>query len=216
MQADAILEIALKMYSTCRTYSDVGEVKVVPPIGHSDIKFRTQFARPDKFRFEWARWHPYFGQEGSEIENAIWSDGEQTKSKIQGKVETRDGLASALAAAAGASSGAALRISSILMPELMPLTRSWHLLNNLVLLPDQTIISQLCYHIRATSISENDTDIWIAKEGMLLRRIREQKLSNEAFVEGRYIYECTYTEVKMNEDLPSEIFHRARRKRDYQ
>jgi hypothetical protein len=216
MEAAAVLEVALKVYSKCRTYSDTGEVKMVPPIGHSDIRFRTQFVRPGKFRFQWSRWHPYFGPEGSEYEHSIWTDGEQTKSKIQGKVEARDSLAIALATAAGASSGAALRISSILMPDLMPLTRSWHTLNDLILLPDEPVNEAMCFHIRGSAVSEGDTDIWISKEGMILRRIREHKLSNEAFVEGRYIYECTYSEVMMNEDLPAEIFHRARRKRDYQ
>jgi hypothetical protein len=216
MQAASILEITLKVYSKCRSYSDVGEVKVIPPIGHSDIRFRTQFLRPGKFRFEWSRWHPYFGPEGTEYENSIWTNGEEIKSKIQGKVEARDGLASALAAAAGASSGAALRISAIVMPELMPLSRSWHELRDLVLMDDELVNGVLCFHIRASLVSEKDTDIWISKEGMILRRLREQKLSDEPFVEGRYIYECTYTDVKMNEDLPVEIFQRARRKRDYQ
>jgi len=107
---ELILKNVQETYRGFESYSDVGTVGLVPPIGKTSLEFRTYFEKPSKMRFEWRSWHPYFGKDKPANESVVWSaDGEQAHMWFLGNLKHSE-LMSAVAGATGVSSASVLMI----------------------------------------------------------------------------------------------------------
>jgi hypothetical protein len=185
--ASEILRRASKRYSECASYSDFGTVKQSD--NKNSIKyFRTYFVRPNKFRFEWIGYHPYFGKKGGENFYALWSDGERTFVSFDfqdNRVEEVENLRRAAAGASGISSGAVWTIYCLLNSEESACESEFLHLSDYHPFTPWPFGDKRCYALRGTSCRDNggDTDIWIRRSDFSLHKIRQRKIITVANVE---------------------------------
>jgi hypothetical protein len=169
----SILNKVRETYLGFSSYSDSGTVKIVPPIGKGKAtEFKTYFVRPDKVRFEWNSWHPFQGDLDSPMKSAIWSDGERSNILFMGDQKGTDGISLAIAGATGVSSGSVHMILKLLFPEGIQITGVWHEMQNVKLLDDEEIGGSCCYHLIGETKRPDDTEAWISKNNLVVRRLR--------------------------------------------
>lgn len=121
--AAAILRRARERYARLKTYQDHGNVRFTLLGSVNEVTFETAFVRPDMFRFEWSKGHPFPPLRHFVTRSAIWSnaDGAFTWTRYPGRDATmrKDAsLAMSVAGATGVSSGAAHTAATLLMPDL--------------------------------------------------------------------------------------------------
>lgn len=180
MDAAAILQKVRETYLSIEHYSDLGEVTESPEISKTPLQFKTYFSRPDKVRFEWRDWHPYFGKDRSPDESAFWTDGRSTTSWSFRKLEEEESLSMAIAGATGGSRGSVLMILKLLIPDCVDLNTVWYEFQNIKLLQEEIVGGVSCYHLVGSCTNNDDTEVWISKEDFMVRRLRDHfTLSNE-------------------------------------
>jgi hypothetical protein len=172
MNEVSILNCVQATYRGFQSYADTGTVETVPPIGKTPTEFKTYFIQPNKVRFEWRAWHPYFGKEHPPEENVIWSNGERSHSFFLGKQNSPDGISLAIAGATGVSSGSVHMILKLLFPECIEISRVWYNMQNSRLLEDAEINGSQCYHLIGETKLPDDVEAWIGKDDMIVRRLR--------------------------------------------
>ena len=94
-----------------------------------------------------------------------------------------------VAGATGLSKGAVHIILNILSPESLGLDSPWHEMIDVRRLDDQALDLPAgsssngsvrdCYCIRGTSRAADDTDVWVEKDTLIVRRIRETSVITE-------------------------------------
>src|SRR3990170_3310227 len=115
---ETILLRMARVYRTCQSYRDSGEVRttLLTDGGRagSDRPFHTAFARLDRFRFQFT--DPGLGERSSAY--IVWSDGTEVRSWWDAKPGVRrpESLQAALAVAAGVSGGSSIRVPGLLLP----------------------------------------------------------------------------------------------------
>jgi len=180
MEAADIIDRFAKLYAACSTYHDVGVVNTEGDSAGNVVKFKTYFARPSKFRFQWTSHHPAFGAERSQTFNIVWSDGIRSRSYYRGDdpeavEEEEESLELAIAGATGVSSGAAVNVPALLLVDIRADCRSLLELTDLVLVREEEIHGHWCYVVEGGyEIGRRDTELWIDKESFSLRRISER------------------------------------------
>jgi len=230
--AERILKNVQDAYLGFDSYSDIGTVERVPPIGESSVEFKTYFVRPMKFRFEWSDWHPHWGKEHAARQSMIWSDGNHSYSWLLGEVISEPVLR-ALAGASGISSGAALKILRLLNPEWAGSNPVWYKMQDSRLVNEEVVDNICCSHLLGKTLKPDDTEVWIDKYDQTIRRLRintnmtaeehvEQWASRLAdfkkwgmptndlpkapFQPVKYYQEYSYRHVTINEPLSDELF----------
>jgi VWFA-related protein len=114
-----ILARASSVYSSCRSYSDEGEVSIRINAGFGSPRpmvqhFSTAFVRPDAFRFEFRA-----GVTSHELHFIAWKSGPLEKA-YRPMVFQQSGIDETLLSLYGPSFGSSLTVPALLMPDLFP------------------------------------------------------------------------------------------------
>jgi len=231
MNAESILKSVIEKYRSFSSYADVGTVETLPSQTKSEIEFKTYFMRPNKVRFDWRDWHSLDKTTPAD-ENAIWSNGKNSYAWFLGELEHEESLGLAMAGATGVSSCSVLMILQLLFPECVETNSVWFEMQNMQI-ESQELTGLHCYHLVGTETKPDDTEAWISKEDLIVRRLiskteitaEEDRAFFEETVEmlkaeGRpkeywptkptgarkYYDEFNYQEVKINEPIADAIF----------
>ena len=175
--AQEILAAMAQTYASCKSYQDEG--RVIKTFFETDgtrtveIKFKTAFVRPDRFRFQYTD-QDQFKKERSYI---IWRKAGDVKSwwDVMPGIKTNDSLALALARATGVSSSSAHTIPVLLLPDETMGRRLTDLLE-----PrrgaDEAVAGEDCYQIIGYFDAQDrriPLSIWISKSRRLVLKIEK-------------------------------------------
>jgi outer membrane lipoprotein-sorting protein len=230
MTPEHILNKVIDTYASMESYSDVGTVDRVPPIGQTSLEFKTFFAKPNNMRFEWRSWHPHFGKDEPANESVVWSNGDQSHMWFLGKLRHYE-LVSAVAGAFGVSSMSVAMISNLFLAERLEYRGEWTTMRDIKMLSDENIGNFCCYHLVGSTEEPDDKEAWVSKEDFVVRRLRTLTGITEAVnaqraamleqmrqpsmqipikkkCAGQQFYlEYNYTEVAVNQPLPDDLFN---------
>jgi outer membrane lipoprotein-sorting protein len=201
LTARSIVKRMSIQYARASSYQDTGVAMIVT--GDNDgqsrraIKFKTYFARPQFFRFEW-RGFPINTPE--ETFNIVWSNGKQTFSYYSWDnpaVEKKEDIGLGIASAVGVAGGAAETVPSLLIREIgmFRLTE----MTKLTIVGEENFEGEDCYIIRGYHPFNFPIDIWISKRDFLLRKEKEPGS------DGSYEIEI-HRDIKLNEKIPPKLF----------
>lgn len=176
MESSSILEIMAEKYANCKSYSDSGTVVATGLCGIQEVTFKTHFLRPDKFYFEWSSYHPYFKKAGPKYRDLIWSNGLQTFEffHFNESPVLVPNLRTAVAGATGISDMSVVIVFPLLLPGAIDLSRTILTLKSVARLADERIDGADCYHLSGIWVVEDDVELWISKEDLAIRRMRDQ------------------------------------------
>ena len=230
-----ILGAMVARYSSCASYQDSGLVRTLPGeslrAGGAEgslllsasaaadgvlVSFKTYFARPRLFRFEWRS-----SSIPASREAAVWSDGKKDYRWMpevfpkSDRFMLYDGapLRFNVDDALKSSSGAIFFIPSLLMEDIAPIPFGELLehMTELSLLPEERIDGEACYVIGGR-ISAAPWTLWVGKETHLLRKTRTLYTSasfHETLKKGlvkSYTAEEIHRDIKIDEKIPEETF----------
>jgi len=171
-----LLEEVVKTYASMESYSDRGSVTQQVHPGDPILKteFSTLYKRPNLFRFEFFRPHPYPPLRHLVTRHVVGYDGFGAYSLKQAHdsdptLQARDDLSHALAGAAGVSSGSVHTIGRLLL----------HEVNGLSMLDlveprfgaELEIAGAACHRILATLPSGGERELCIEHGTLLIRRV---------------------------------------------
>jgi hypothetical protein len=183
-----------------RSYQDRGVVLTKFPSKQvsDELTFVTFFRRPDRFRFEWIRHHPYEGLRHVRTQYVIWTDGTGAfrYPDRDGKVEPEESLGMAIAGATGVSKGAAHTVSRLLMaevggfmlPELQRLT-----------LGESSCDGVPCHRIGGYHPHGDFYEVYVGRDDLLLRRVSEPGCGTVASDEIR-------RDIRVDEPIDDQVF----------
>lgn len=190
-----------KQYAGVRSYQDTGVVQTISsqPNGQAEvdeiIAFKTYFARPIQFRFEWIEDNyppPNF--------NIIWSDGRETFTYWEpNPVEKEEDISRGIAGATGVSRGSAHTVSVLLL-EVVSGFRLTEM-KNISLVREEQFEGEDCFVVRGFHPFGFPIDLWISKNDFLLRKTRERDDETKSWDEE------IRRNVKINEAIADEMFH---------
>jgi hypothetical protein len=173
MDPREILSRLSEKYENCQSYSDCGVADFLD-IGQSNerILFRTTFARPDGFQFEWQDHGPCRGK--SENFSILCSMHGVTCTLNRWGLEKKRNLAESISGAAGCSAGAAHYVPALLMHEILDESRHWLKLSGLRLIGSELINQTECYVVRGRWFNNDDCTLWVSMTDDTLRRVRRE------------------------------------------
>lgn len=202
MQATHILDRLAEKYAQCSTYSDRGVVDFDGSAGNKEqLLFRTLFARPNYFSFEWQDYGPARGK--SKDFSILWSKDRKTKTLYLRAYE-RDfdiprTLQFAIAGATGCSAGAAHRIASLLREDVRENTKNLLQLTELELIREEKLLDQECYVIAGSLSKYHDYTLWISINDFSLLRIYEVCYTTAKEWKERF------KEIRANQELMAKL-----------
>jgi outer membrane lipoprotein-sorting protein len=200
--AKSIVRKMAAQYATASSYQDTGVVMDVKGEAASQseivIKFKTYFAHPHFFRFEWTARNIVTSEEQLSV---IWNDGKQTfayYSWDDPAVEEKEDIGSGVAGATGVSRGSAHTVPALLMKEIS----GFRLIemSKLSVLGEERFEGEDCYVVRGYHPFNFPIDMWISKRDFLLRKTKE------ASDDGSHQIEI-HRDVKLNVKVPRETFN---------
>ncbi len=181
-----IIQSALDMYSQCTSYSDTGIVSQKREKANRAIKFKTVFERPNKFRFEFRKYHPYFGPSGPEWVSVVWSDGITHNLCATNRIKDYEDLRGPIAGATGISSSSAFLVPTLLIPNIFEDLPLWLKLQNAEILSNEECDEQTCYVIRGERKIHSEYTVWIDVQQFCIRKILSvSKMTGERAKEMR-------------------------------
>jgi len=222
-----IINNMLATYKTASSYQDTGEAIVVetdpklvqgaPRVGKVLVSYRTYFARPRMFRFDWK------SSRTRSREASIWSDGKKIYQWMPSVVtrddtfdlSTREHLDMAIMDAERYSSGAVFPLISMFIKEANVVTSFADILDmatELALLKEESVEGEACYVIKA-NLSGAPWTLWISKQRRLLRKTRTAYSygsfdeSVETGVRHEFVAEETRRGIKINEPISKDVFN---------
>jgi hypothetical protein len=176
-EAKQLLAEVVKAYASMDSYSDVGSVteQVHPGDPALRTEFSTLYKRPNLFRFEFSRPHPYPPLRHIVTRHIVGCDGFGAYSLQRGHeseptLQTRDDLAHAVAGATGVSSGSAHNIGRLLLHEVAGM--SILDLINPQFGAEMEIAGARCYSISARLPKGGERELCIERGTLLVRRVR--------------------------------------------
>jgi outer membrane lipoprotein-sorting protein len=210
---ETILLSMARVYRTCRSYRDSGEVRGVLRVedgrAGSRRPFATAFVRPDRFRFEFT--DSGLGERTSSY--VVWIEPEGVRAwwDAQPGIRGVESLKEALGTASGISGGSSTRVPALLLPRQVgegpPLATADRL-------DDATDRDVPCFRIkgrpravpytvttggRVLTVQDESVTLWIARGTFLLRKVEEWKDY------GSYTQETVTTyEPEIDVDLPAD------------
>jgi outer membrane lipoprotein-sorting protein len=186
---ETILLKMARVYRTCRSYRDSGEVRttLLTDGGRagSDRPFHTAFVRPDRLRFQFT--DPGLGERSSAY--IVWTDGTQVRSWWDAKPGVRNAgtLQEGLGVAAGISGGSSNRVPALLLPGTIgqgpPIIAAERI-------QDGSDRGVPCFRIRGKSqktpytltmggqtltVQDESITLWIDRTTLLLRKVEDRK-----------------------------------------
>ncbi len=200
--AQSIVEKMAVAYANASSYQDTGVIEHLKGDGASQhetvIKFRTYFARPHFFRFEWRDRDIVRSEERLSV---VWNDGQQTfgyYSWDDPAVKKKDNIDLGIAGATGVSRGSAHTVPVLLMGEVggFRLTQ----LINLSMLGEEEYEGEDCYIVRGYHPHNFPIDMWISKQDFLLRKVKRPNDNGSYDLEIR-------RDVKLDVRIPPEFFN---------
>jgi len=201
-QAQNASEVLVKMasvYATCRTYSDEAVTKsTVLGAGEKHSAFRTNFVRPNNFRFEvWLN----SDKPGKGHSAGVWRNGDVVQmpgvSSFGGALNLP--FDSALARMAALSAGGSLTIPQLLLPREFR-TMGWlNLIVNPNISGEEKIDGKPAFRIDGTLLGQPLT-LWIDKNRYLIL-----KNARRVLVGDRIEDSTTQYKPKLNEEIAPEI-----------
>jgi len=200
--AQSIVEKMAAQYANASSYQDTGVVMdvkgEVASQSETVIKFKTYFARPHFFRFEWTDRDIVTSEETLSV---VWNDGKQTfayYSWDDPAVKKKEDIGLGIAGATGVSRGSAHTIPALLAEEVggFRLTE----MSNLSILGEEKFEGEDCYIVRGYHPQKFPIDMWISKRDYLLRKTKEPEKDGSNEVEIR-------REVELNGKIPPELFN---------
>jgi len=186
---ETILLKMARVYRTCRSYRDSGEVRttVLTDGGRagSDRPFHTAFVRPDRFRFQFT--DPGLGERSSAY--VVWTEGDEVHSWWDAKPGVRNAgtLGDGLGVAAGVSGGSSVRIPGLVLPGSVG---GGLLVVAAERMPDATDRDVRCFRIKGKSqrtpytltmgsqtltVQDESITLWIDRATLLLRKVEDRK-----------------------------------------
>lgn len=169
--AQHLIELTCKKYAECKSYSDVGVACTDNDAAIRDIRFKTAFARDDRFRFEFRQYHPHLGKSGPDTVSVVWSNGTSHTfcSSIIGSKDFGS-LIGPVSAATGISAASVIHIPSILMPDLIAINPVWLQLEGARILKEEKLDDKKCLVLMGfRRVSEYS--VWIDSEKFCIRKI---------------------------------------------
>lgn len=232
--AREILNGMVTQYRTLSSYSDTGDVIVAqadpkiarlqnisfqrpPRAGETLVSFRTYFARPKLFRFDWK------SSRTQSRDASIWSNGKQIY-EWTGELGTlEDGftlntskhLDMTIMDAARTSAGAVYPLISLFIKEANVVTSFADILGmatELALVKEEPVEGENCYVINAT-LSGAPWTLWITKQRKLIRKTRTVYSygsfdeSVRTGVRKVFVAEETRRDIKINEPISKDVFN---------
>jgi hypothetical protein len=200
--AQKIMDGVFSVYASCDTYADEGQVRTVF-LEKSERRivikpFKTAFARPGRFRFEFKLRR---GDEGWDRFIAWQQDGTvRSWSAFDKRVKGEEWLPAVLVKFTGISNKAALTIPLLLMPDLLK-ARSLSSLTGLRLDGEEKIDGRPAYRVKGEYPRNNTATVWVDKEKLLVLRIHERKQINDIEVEQTTDYRPRINVEVSAEDL---------------
>ncbi len=181
MTAAEILARVASVYSSCRAYSDEGEVSTKFDIAFSKpmiYRFSTAFVRPAAFRFELRsgvgnKESRYVAWKAGDLEKAAWPIGVRQESID----ETLLGLS-------GVSQGSALTVPALLLPDLFRGKGLFASLGEITLHGEEKVDGHRAFKIEA-ALQDDDLKFWVdANQFLILKFSQKSRL-------GRFDQETT-------------------------
>jgi hypothetical protein len=215
-------------YKHASTYQDSGTVSVVepepkiahhvtrqrPPFTGTLVSFKTYFASPDMFRFDWK-------PAKSPRESAVWFDGKDVyrwMPSMGARSETfalfrSKYLSTTVDEAARYSSGSVFPIISMLVEKtsVVSFDDLLQLAPTMTVTKEESVNGELCYVIN-TNLSGAPWTLWVGKQTNLLRKTRTVYSYGsfhervEKGVRREFFAEETRHDIKINEPISKDVF----------
>lgn len=201
LSAHQIIEKMGETYRMCLSYQDSGLIQKTPikPSNKQEVQkpFKTYFARPHLFCFEWKEKIP---QKEETLLYAVWNNGKETYTYWElGKFEKESSLEQAILANAGISSSGISTVPLMLINQ----ERSF-ILKSLIdetLVRDDVIDGVKCYVIQAKYEKlGREVELWIGKDDFLLRKLKRKLWSGA-------ISEEVHKNIKLDQKISKKIFN---------
>jgi hypothetical protein len=212
MSARQVLDRSAKVYASCSSYLDEGQVKDLyiqkDNIQRDNIQrdnrqrttikpFSTAFVRPAQFRFE------FKNRRGEEEWDSFiaWQNGEHIilRSALHVGDKNEPDLITPIARLTGISSGSALTIPRLLMPYLLNAGRSIMSLTELKPVAEESLDAVAAYRIEGKDFQGTPVTLWIDKERLLILKIYQKKRIRDFEVETTTTYK-----PQVNVHVPSD------------
>jgi hypothetical protein len=186
---ESIVLSMARVYRTCRSYRDSGEVRGVVRVeggrAGSSRPFATAFVRPDRFRFRFT--DSGLGERTSSY--VVWIEPEGVRAwwDAQPGIRGVESLKEALGTASGISGGSSTRVPSLLLPRQVgegpPLATADRI-------DDGTDRGVACFRIKGRpravpytvttgghvlTVQDETVTLWIERSTFLLRKVEERK-----------------------------------------
>jgi outer membrane lipoprotein-sorting protein len=164
-------------YAALDSYTDTGDV--VTYLGKKRVAaqtdFKTFFVRPDKYRFDCTRRHPYPPLHHIVTDCVVWYDGQVSKTYNSKRGVTIDeDITMSIAGATGVSSGSASTVSQLLIPVV---AESCFLLADAETLEEpvfESVEGIGCWKLTVKQEWREDVDeVFLGAEDYLIRRISQ-------------------------------------------
>jgi outer membrane lipoprotein-sorting protein len=197
-KVEDILRRMADQYSEAESYQDKGFVQVTvakPSTSRPKIlnTFRSYFARPGFYRFEWnSDAEPKSGW------NVIWTTGDFFSTlDINGKPELEISRGTTIAKATAVTRGASQTVATLLTGTV----RGFRVSNILdaELIRDENFEAENCYVIRGRHPLGFEIDLWVSKNDYLIRKIRQINGDGSFQEEIR-------RDIKLDEPIAPEVF----------
>lgn len=228
----AILREMVARYAGLSSYRDTGFVQTLAagsPLANGPVRsafldaslrgeplvsFKTYFARPRQFRFEW--------RSNASRESVVWSDGRRSYGWMPSgafgdegfTLDRSDELRYYIAEAQRSSSGAVFFVPSLLMKELdygPPFGEMISSMTEPSVVKEEKFDGEVCYVISGNILGAPWL-LWVGKESRLLRKTRTTYTSasfHELLEKGKTkvtLAEEVHRDIKVNERLPALTF----------
>lgn len=191
-RAQALLQQSRSAYAALKSYRDQGTVRYDVLGSTQEVRFETVFVRPDRFRFEWSKGHPFPPLRSMTTRTAIWFDGEAAfwwqrdsfKRETQSRMES---LSRAVAGATGVSSGAAHTIATLLLPDLWGADKFGDSLLNLrdaKHVGEGVVDAVPCERVAGVDWRDEPVELWIGRHDRVIRRVQSE-VKGTRYVEER-------------------------------
>jgi hypothetical protein len=170
MQEKTILDKAKKVYQSCTSYSDCGLADLIDRNGNviEQLKFRTEFQRPDFFRFDWQDYGPNRGK--TQLLSTLWFDGSKAIMRRFAADMTEvelPSLGQSLSLVTGCSAGAVSIIAPLLFD--YSLGGPKHILE--LTQPKIVAEEQNHYVLEGSILQENDLKLWISSHNFSMLKV---------------------------------------------
>ncbi len=180
--ASECISSVAERYRAIQSYSDVGIVRLIGKLNLPSCWFETHFVRPQQFRCQFIRPHPYRPLRHLQTKYIVGSDGAASYLYTQPPgsksiFEAEEDLRIAVAGATGISSGAAHTVSELLLECVGGFSLT--MLNRLHFRRARSLDGVLCHRISGRHPRGGRVVIWIGVNDLLIRKIVKHYLRHE-------------------------------------